>query len=99
MNIRYFFITDQVDAKELRIEYCDTDNMMADFFTKPLQGQLFKRMRNHIMNIDPNSKYYWDHRSVLNHDSGTGLDHDYKTAKKTSKENSMVTDVGTQTGL
>jgi hypothetical protein len=65
MEIRYFFIKDKVDTKEISIEYCPTNNMIADFFTKPLQGVLFKRLRDHIMNIDPHDKYHSDHRSVL----------------------------------
>jgi hypothetical protein len=65
MNIRYFFIKDQVEAREVHIQHCNTENMLADYFTKPLQGTLFKRMRDFIMNIDPHSKYYSGHRSVL----------------------------------
>jgi hypothetical protein len=65
MNVRYFFIKDQVDAKEVRIEYCPTENMIADFFTKPLTGTLFFKLRDLIMNIDPSSKYSWAQRSVL----------------------------------
>ena len=30
MNIRFFFIKDQVDSKEIRIEYCPTGDMIAD---------------------------------------------------------------------
>jgi hypothetical protein len=65
MEIRYFFIKDKVDTKEIRIEYCPTNDMIADFFTKPIQGVLFKRLRDHIMNIDPHDKYHSNHRSVL----------------------------------
>jgi hypothetical protein len=65
MNIRYFYIKDQVDAKVVKIEYCNTDEMYGDFFTKPLQGHKFKYMRDKIMNIDPHDKYHSDHRSVL----------------------------------
>ena len=36
INIRYFFIKDRYDKKELTIEYCLTDEMIGDFFTKPL---------------------------------------------------------------
>ena len=39
LNIRYFFITNQIKKGDLHIEYCPTDNMVADFFTKPLQGK------------------------------------------------------------
>ena len=36
INVRYFFIKDKADRKELSIKYCPTDDMVADFFTKPL---------------------------------------------------------------
>ena len=41
MNIRYFFITDRVKSGELVIRYCPTGEMLADHFTKPLQGEAF----------------------------------------------------------
>jgi hypothetical protein len=65
MNIRYFFIKDQVEAREVHIEHCPTEKMLANYFTKPLQGMLFKHMQDYIMNIDPHNKYYSGHRSVL----------------------------------
>ena len=51
MNIRYFFITDRIQAGDLRVEYCPTDDMIADFFTKTLQGGKFVRSRDQILNI------------------------------------------------
>jgi len=51
LNIRYFFITDRIGQKEVWIEYCPTKDMLADFFTKPLQGSLFRWMQAQIMNI------------------------------------------------
>ena len=65
MNIRYFYIKDSVDNKTIDIENCDSNQMHCDFFTKPLQGMKFHKMRDTVMNIDPNSKYHSDHRSVL----------------------------------
>ena len=50
LNIRYFFITDQVVRGNAVIEYCPTDQMSADFMTKPLQGSKFRKWRNNIMN-------------------------------------------------
>ena len=41
LNVRYLFITDRIKKGDLHIEYCPTDNMVADFFTKPLQGKTF----------------------------------------------------------
>jgi hypothetical protein len=53
INIRFFFVKDRVDKNECKIEYCPTMHMLADFFTKPLQGTLFKVMRDAIMGIIP----------------------------------------------
>ena len=39
--------------------------MRADFFTKPLQGMLFYRLRDLIMNLAPENPYHSSHRSVL----------------------------------
>ena len=65
LNIRYFFITDRIKAGDLSIAYCPIGDMFADYFTKPLQGALFQKMRNFIMNVDPATDRSWDHRSVL----------------------------------
>ena len=51
INIRYFFIKDRIDNKELKIEYCPTDEMLADFFSKPLQGAKFIEFRNTILGL------------------------------------------------
>ena len=49
INIRYFFVTDHVDKGNVTIEYCPTDEMIADFMTKPLQGQKFRDFRSDIL--------------------------------------------------
>jgi hypothetical protein len=49
INVRYFFIKDRIDRGEMEIKYCPTDDMIADFFTKPLQGAKFKKFRDMIM--------------------------------------------------
>ena len=41
LNVRYFFLTDQVEKENISIEYCPTDEMWADYMTKPLQGEKF----------------------------------------------------------
>ena len=51
INIRYFFIKDKVEKDEVSIVYCPTEDMVADYFTKPLQGKQFKRFRDIIMGI------------------------------------------------
>ena len=49
INIRYFFIKDRLKSENIQIVYCPTEQMLADFFTKPLQGALFKKLREVIM--------------------------------------------------
>ena len=52
MNIRYFFVADVQARKQVIITYCPTDEMIGDFFTKPVTGAKFRRFRNIIMNCD-----------------------------------------------
>ena len=65
INIRYFFVSDRIANKELSVEYCPTLQMLADFFTKPLQGAQFQVLRNRIMNYNPEQGHGQDYRSVL----------------------------------
>ena len=51
LNVRYFFLTDQVEKENLSIEYCPTDVMWADFMSKPLQGEKFRKFRDEILGI------------------------------------------------
>jgi hypothetical protein len=51
MNIRYFFVADVQKRQHITIEYCPTDEMIGDFFTKPVGGAKFRRFRNIIMNV------------------------------------------------
>jgi hypothetical protein len=49
--IRYFFIKDRMDVGEVEIEYLPTEDMRADILTKPLQGDLFRLMRQRLMGL------------------------------------------------
>ena len=53
IKIRYFFIKDILENEDISLEHCRTEVMLADFLTKPLQGSLFRRMRDIIMGITP----------------------------------------------
>ena len=37
--------------KEIKIEWCPTKEIVADFMTKPLQGNHFRRLRDLIMGM------------------------------------------------
>ena len=52
INIRYYFITDRSAKGDVRIQHAPTDKLLADFDTKPLQGQLFCLFRSLILNLD-----------------------------------------------
>ena len=49
--IRYYLITDRVKADELNIDFCPTGDMVADYFTKPMQEKKFYQFRKEIMNL------------------------------------------------
>jgi hypothetical protein len=53
INIRYFFMKDRVDSKEIKFVYVPTSETLADFMTKPLQGALFRRLRDLLLGRDP----------------------------------------------
>ena len=49
IDIRYFFIKDRIKSGNIDLQYCPTEVMLADFFTKPLQGKQFKLLRSAVM--------------------------------------------------
>ena len=49
INIRYFFITDRLNTDNITLRYCQTDHMLADFLSKPLQGNLFRKFRDVLL--------------------------------------------------
>jgi hypothetical protein len=49
IDIRFFWIKDRVKDGEVEIRHCPTLQMLADFFTKPLQGALFRKFRDVIL--------------------------------------------------
>ena len=51
INIRYFYITDKVNDGTVAVSYRPTKEMISDYFTKALQGSLFRQHRNAIMGV------------------------------------------------
>ena len=49
INIRYFFMANQIECGNLEVEYFPTKEMIGDYMTKPLQGSLFKNFKKTIM--------------------------------------------------
>ena len=40
---------DRFDSGELNLEYCPSDEMIADLLTKPLQGSHFLELRDRLL--------------------------------------------------
>jgi hypothetical protein len=72
INIRYFFIADQVEKGNVEIKYCPTNMMIGDFFTNSLQGKKFKFFRDLILGKKSVSAMEIDARSVLKDDGNNG---------------------------
>ena len=53
ISIRYFFIKGIMKREHIDLVHCPTERMIADFYTKPLQGSLFKKMRDIVMGLAP----------------------------------------------
>jgi hypothetical protein len=49
LNIHYFFLADQVEKGNVMIHFCPTEDMIADYMTKPLQGAKFLKFKKLIM--------------------------------------------------
>jgi hypothetical protein len=53
INIQYFFITDRVSNEEVLVVWCPMGDTIGDYATKPLQGALFRKFRDQIMEVTP----------------------------------------------
>jgi hypothetical protein len=49
IDIRFFFIKDRLVSEGITMRHCPTEIIIADLYTKPLQGMLFKRFRDVIL--------------------------------------------------
>jgi len=63
LDIHYFYVPDLIERGIVKIEHCSTDCMVADFFTKPLQGRRFQILRDLILNKQSSSVLQY--RSML----------------------------------
>ena len=46
-----FFIKDVLQREDIELKHWPTERMIADYFTKPLQGSLFRKMKDSIMGV------------------------------------------------
>ena len=45
-NIQYFFITNRVKNDKVSVFWCPTGDFIGDYVTKPLQGVMFRMVRD-----------------------------------------------------
>uniref|UniRef100_A0A7S1V1J3 Reverse transcriptase Ty1/copia-type domain-containing protein n=1 Tax=Grammatophora oceanica TaxID=210454 RepID=A0A7S1V1J3_9STRA len=53
INVRYFSITDHIEKGDVKVVYCNTDDMYGDYMTKPVQGEKFRKFKEFIMGRKP----------------------------------------------
>ena len=51
IKAKYYFIKDNVERGEVKIQYCPTEVMWDDVLNKQNQGKGFRTDRSHLMNI------------------------------------------------
>jgi len=67
-DIRYYYAKDLIDRGVVKVSHCLSEDMIADFFTKPLQGKHFAKLRDIILNFLSASEVLdtlLEHRSML----------------------------------
>jgi len=63
---RHFFVREKVEDGLIEVPYVNTIDNIADFFTKPIQGAAFFRMRDIIMNCDARAAKALRAKAMLN---------------------------------
>ena len=67
-----FFVKDRVYKGEMKVEYCPTEDMLADFFTKLLQGQIYRKFRDLIIGYTNIPKSFIDISKMKEHVENQG---------------------------
>jgi len=57
IDVRYHFIREKIENKDITLEYCPTNNMTADILTKPL-GKILNTRHSIGMGLDFNNSNY-----------------------------------------
>ena len=85
-----FYVGDHIQNKTLPLHHCPTNEMLADYFTKPLQVSLFVRLRNDIMGAEFEDGNPKTHRSVLgyqdNHENKEASERDQQASERDQNE-------------
>ena len=90
IDIRYFWISDRLKKEKIKVEYCPTKCMLADFFTKPLTGALFNTFRDITQGISPIEELKNKHtikNKKANNDEGSSVHKECVEEKVTNNQN------------
>lgn len=49
MDSRYFWIKDRLRTENIDLQCCPASKMIADFFTKPMHGNVFYKFRDVVL--------------------------------------------------
>jgi len=52
IDIKYFWVREQVELGEITMVYCPTEDMLADIMTKPLTAKTFEELRSRLRIVD-----------------------------------------------
>jgi hypothetical protein len=52
IDIRYHFMRDHQQKGDIKIAYVNTQNQLAEIFTKPLDEKTFSKLRNELNILD-----------------------------------------------
>lgn len=52
IDVRYHFINEKIEDGQIEVEYCATEDQVADIFTKPLNANKFVKFRRQMMSED-----------------------------------------------
>ena len=51
LDIQFFWLADYVEKGLIKVEWVNSNDMVADVLTKPLQGEAFARARDKLLGI------------------------------------------------
>ena len=52
MKNKSFWIKERVKSEGITVQHCPTEKMIADFFTRPIQGSLLRKFRDIIQGYE-----------------------------------------------
>ena len=55
-------MTDRIKKEHSKVHYCPAKKMAVDFMTKPLQGHLFYKFCDAVLEVDPNKFDEYRHK-------------------------------------